>query len=341
MNLLDFIEQEREFPLKKLIGQFSLLSFVVKDMRHFNHVRYVAIDREAILESDEEMVQALLSFQTMYEMRVIVIAEGLPESSPFLHQLVQTDILNIVTAEEIKTMQEEIRECFSEQGMQRFILAADMIQSEEQPILSPSEKEEQYHFDCTNVTIAIAGCDRRVGVTTLAFNLVCWINAHGGTACYLEANSSHHLAQIIHLFQAEKNQNAYVMESCDFYMTREINKEYNFIVVDCGLLGERQLQEDFANAQIQLLCGSAMPYELPGFIKAMERCRNFPVQFVSLFVPNNLKPYLKNLIQHDVLCGEPCRDVFETRANQNLFTSILRSYIADNLPEYNGYSNLM
>ncbi|RRJ65140.1 hypothetical protein EHV15_21145 [Paenibacillus oralis] len=121
VNLLDMIEQEQNLPVKKLTGQFSLLSFVVKDMRHFSHVRSVAIDRKAILEPDDEIVQALLSFQTMYEIRLIVIAIGLPESSPLLLQLTNVSITNIVTADEIDPLRDEIRECFSEQGMQRFI----------------------------------------------------------------------------------------------------------------------------------------------------------------------------------------------------------------------------
>ncbi|MEC0180803.1 hypothetical protein P4H61_04760 [Paenibacillus peoriae] len=72
-------------------------------MRHFSHVRYIAIDRKAILESDEEMIQALLSFQTMYEIRVIIIAEGLPDSSPFLQQLIQAGITNMATSEHIES----------------------------------------------------------------------------------------------------------------------------------------------------------------------------------------------------------------------------------------------
>ncbi|MDF2923926.1 MAG: hypothetical protein K0R57_2840 [Paenibacillaceae bacterium] len=296
-------------------------------MRHFSHVRYVAIDRETILESDEKMVQALQSFQTMYEIRVIVIAEGLPESSPFLRQLVQTDILNIVAAEEIKTMQEEIRECFSEQGMQRFIPAASVELQEEKPQPVPSDEEKQYHFNCTNVTIAIAGFDRRVGVTTTAFNLVCWINAHGGTACYLEANPSHHLAHIIHLFQAEKTGNAYVMENCDFYMTKEIKREYNFIVVDCGALGDKNLQEAFVNVNIRVLCGSAMPYELPVFYRAIERCKDLSVWALGLFVPADMQLYLKNSIQHNIQFSEVSHNLFDWKANDRVCKNSLKDYI--------------
>lgn len=171
VNLLDQLETEQELPVKKLTGQFSLLSFVVKDMRHFSHVRYVTIDRKAVMESDEEMLQALLSFQTMYEIRIIVIAEGLPESSPFLQQLIRAGITNVVTSKSIETMLLEIQDCFSEQGMQRYTHSVSF-----EPVEATSETnqpdEEKYIFDCKNIRIAIAGSDRRVGVTTTAMNLV-------------------------------------------------------------------------------------------------------------------------------------------------------------------------
>src|SRR5690606_36985712 len=97
-------------------------------MRHFSHVHFIAIDRKAVLESDEEMIHALMTFRTMYSIRVIVIAEGLPESSSFLHELLQAGITNIATSEHIESILHEIKECFSEEGMQQFIPAAPSVQ---------------------------------------------------------------------------------------------------------------------------------------------------------------------------------------------------------------------
>ncbi|VUG03778.1 MULTISPECIES: hypothetical protein [Paenibacillus] len=168
VNLLDFLEMEQELPVKKLIGSFSLLSFVIKDMRHFAHVRYIALDREAITESDEELIQALQSYQTIYDIRIVVIAEGLPVGSPLFQKLIQIGILNVVTATEIEEIRNELRECFSEEGMQRFKPTAFPLKTEEKSTHIIHEENEQYHFTCSNLKIAIAGCDRCVGVTMTA-----------------------------------------------------------------------------------------------------------------------------------------------------------------------------
>jgi hypothetical protein len=326
VNLLDFIEIELEMPIKKLIGSFSLNSFVVKDMRFYNHVRYVAIERGAIKETDEEMVQALLSFQIMYEMRIIVISEGLLESSPILQELIQADIQNVVIAEKIDMIQDELRECFSDMGMQRINLAAKHISIEEPQLHASVEEIEQYRFTCTNVTIAIAGCERRVGVTTTAFNLVSWINAHRGTACYLEANSSNHLAHIIQLFKPNQTGNAYRMEGSDFYFAKELNMNYNFIVVDCGVLRENKIQDSFVNSDIRVLSSSAMPYELVRVFQTLERCKDLSVQALGLFVPENIKPYLSQVISQDILFCDASHDLFDSEANKQVFKKLLRSH---------------
>lgn len=323
-NLLDFIEDELELPIKKLIGSFSLNFFVVKDMRYYNHVRYVVIDRTSIQESDEETIQALSSYRMMYEMRIILIDEGLPTSSPFLQQLIQLNIQNVVTAEGFEEIQDEIRECFSEEGMQRH----NNVQLQNSPLeqgglFSTLEQEVKYRFNCTNLTIAIAGCDRRVGVTTTAFNLVCWINSHGGKACYVESNSNNHLAHIIQLFKPEKSGNAYTMEGSDFYFTKELNRDYNFIIVDCGVLKDKAIQTDFVDSDIRLICSSAMPYELAGFYRAMERCKALSVQALGLFVPDNIKTYLSQTISQDIIYCNNTHDLFDSKANETAFRKVL------------------
>jgi hypothetical protein len=325
VNLLDSIELEQELPVKKLIGQFSLHSFVVKDMRHFSHVRYIAIDRKAALESDKEVIHALMTFQTMYDIRIIVIAEGFLEENQFLYELIQAGITNVATSEHIETLLQEIKECFSEKGMQRFIPVTKKQITESNSILLSNK--DSYQFTCNNIRIAIAGSDRRTGVTTTAMNLVYWINEHGGNGCYLEANSSKHLAHIIHLFEPEKSGNAYKIENADLYLTSELNSDYNFIVMDCGVLGDPLVQDSFINADVKLLCSSAMPYDLPIFYRALERCKGLPVYTVGLFVPENLKSYLLQEINNDIIFGDSSHDLFDSKINHHLYIHLLKEYI--------------
>lgn len=326
VNLLDFLEQE--LPVKKLTGYFNLLSFVIKDMRHFSHVRYVALDRTALTESDDELIQALMSYQTIYDMRVVVIAEGVPSDSSLVKQLIQIGILNIVTASGMEGIRSELIECFSEDGMQRFKSASLPPMKEEMAPSVLPEKHVEYSFTCSNLKIAIAGCDRRTGVTTTAMNLVCWVNAHGGTACYVEANSNNHLAHIIHLFEPQKVGNAYILEDNELYMTKELNSDYNVIVLDCGILNENRIQDDFLLSDIRLLCGSAMPYELARYYRTIERCKDLSIQPLGLFVPNDIKAYLTQTIDKNILFANDSHELFEPHVNSELYKKLLQKHLA-------------
>ncbi|TYA15564.1 hypothetical protein FRY98_03640 [Paenibacillus faecis] len=198
----------------------------------------------------------------------------------------------------------------------------------EQFVPSLQANKEKYQFACKNIRIAIAGSDRRTGVTTTAMNLVFWIQEHGGTACYVEANTSKHLAHIIHLFDPEKSGNAYVMGNADFYLTQEFNQDYNFIVIDCGVLGDPKLQELFSHADVRLVCGSVMPYELPIFYRALERCKHLPVHAVGMFVPENLKPYLRKMTDQNIIFGDSSHDLFDSNVNNQVHQQILKEYIS-------------
>src|SRR5690606_20214415 len=113
------------------------------------HIHYLVIDRKAILEADTEMIQALSTLQAMSDMRIIIVAEGLPHSSPFLQHLIELGITNIATASPIDELLQEVRECLSEDGMQQYV-----------PFFSPDEtsdmqdssrtNEDKLEFNCTN-----------------------------------------------------------------------------------------------------------------------------------------------------------------------------------------------
>lgn len=83
---------------------------------HFSHSHLVVLDRMAI----SEMIQVLLSYQTINGMRVVIIVEELPAGSPLIQQLLQIGIFEIVTASEIEQLRDKLRECFSDDGMQRY-----------------------------------------------------------------------------------------------------------------------------------------------------------------------------------------------------------------------------
>ena len=69
-GLIDGAAHEMLMPSKKLVGKFSLKSFVTKDMRNYATAKFFLIDAACIEESGEDFTLALRSFQMMFLLRI-------------------------------------------------------------------------------------------------------------------------------------------------------------------------------------------------------------------------------------------------------------------------------
>lgn len=326
VNLLDFVENQTGLIPKKMTGKFSLLQFVIRDMRNYAHLKYFAIDRAAVTEDDDSFIEAVNSFHTMFNARVIVICEGCSEADPFLRQLVMAGVTDIITAVDIREIQAEILECLSPEGMQRYKMPKEEPKVPD-TFLKNTSTIEKFTFDCESIRIAVAGCQRRVGVTTTAVNLACWIQAHGGSACYLESNRHKHMPYILTLYSSQHEGSHYTIGNLDFYLTNELDKTYNFIITDCGEL-EEPPQADFTEADLRLLCGSAMPYEIVFMQGAMKRCKGTAVQALGMYVPLDLRELLRDSIGSDILFVDPSHELFDGIANGDLNKKLVSDYMS-------------
>ncbi|MOA50786.1 hypothetical protein D3C78_1738540 [compost metagenome] len=70
-----------------------------------------------------------------------------------------------------------------------------------------------------------------------------------------------------------------------------------------------------------------MPYELARFYRAIERCNGLLIQPLGLFVPDDIKPYLIENINSDILFGDSSHDLFNSIGNSSLFQIMLEEYI--------------
>ena len=76
---------------------------------------------------------------------------------------------------------DELTEALSEDGMQRYVVKAPVY---EQPATQREKAPEPdeiipYRWNARNIRIAVAGSQRRSGVTVTAFNLASWLAARG------------------------------------------------------------------------------------------------------------------------------------------------------------------
>ena len=242
-NLIDPAVRNMTLPAKKLVGRFSLKSFVTKDMRNYANAKFFVVDAACIEESGNDFTLALQSFQMMFSARIIVILSGYEDVNGEVQRLLSIGVVNLVTGETMEDALDELTEALSEDGMQRYVVKAPVY---EQPATQREKAPEPdeiipYRWNARNIRIAVAGSQRRSGVTVTAFNLASWLAARGAEVAYIEVNQNRHLQLLLNIYEAAPDGEHYTIDGIDCYLTNEPDKAYQFIIYLEGLWSNGQI----------------------------------------------------------------------------------------------------
>lgn len=321
-NLLDFTGwccEDSDVSIKKMVGSFVLKQFIVYDMRNFSHFSEVVLDRLAFADSDTEFVDAIEEFLTMYSARVTVICEGLTQGNPLFNALLNVGVGNIVCDTNIIAMQREITECLSDNGMTRY--------NPKERIQSKSGKE-MYRFECKNVRIVVLSSQSRMGATTVAMGLTAWLHGVGAKVCYIEANSSGHIANLARAYEMEEIEGGYQYDGVD-YCTTIPDSDRNFIVCDVGKDMQTLTEQTNGDDNLLLVCGTK-PYELSATIRLKKQFEIIHAFILCPFVDKNLQATYANALQtdyHKVLFLDYQPDLMDADSNAKQFKTMITKYI--------------
>ena len=326
-TLIDPAVRNMTLPAKKLVGRFSLKSFVTKDMRNYANAKFFVVDAACIEESGNDFTLALQSFQMMFSARIIVILSGCEDVNGEVQRLLSIGVVNLVTGETMEDALDELTEALSEDGMQRYVVKAPVY---EQPVSRHEKAPEPdeiipYRWNARNIRIAVAGSQRRSGVTVTAFNLAAWLTARGAEVAYIEVNTNRHLQLLLNVYEAVPTGEHYTIDGIDCYLTNEPDREYQFIIYDCGVI--QTPTSVFREADHRLLCGSVLPYEIPAFHKALEVCGGLEVRPVAISVPGEFREYCRELFGGEMEMAEASHDLFANRTNGRLYKRLIEPYI--------------
>ena len=131
-------------------------------------------------------------------------------------------ITNLITAETLEDAADELKEALSDEGMQRYVTPSQVSSQPEPQRKSEPEPEDKiipYRWNAKNVRIAVAGAQRRSGVTVTAFNLAAWLTARGAETAYIEVNTNRHLQLLLNVYEAAPTGEHYAIDGIDCYLT--------------------------------------------------------------------------------------------------------------------------
>jgi hypothetical protein len=329
-GLIDNIALEKELTVKKLIGKFSLRSFVTKDMRNYATAKYFLLDCTCVDEQLDDFTVALQSFQMMFSARIIVILSGCANIDGYTDRLISIGVMNIITADTSEAVSKELSECLSDKGMQKFVPRFGISNQEQElqvDLFKEVAPEEiiKYKWRARNIRIAVAGAQRRSGVTVTAFNFAAWLVARGAEVCYVEMNTNRHLNMLIHVYDVHNNGEHYTIDGIDCYLTNELDHDYNFIIYDCGEMQTPTTM--FKNSDIRLLCGSILPHEIPDFHKVLSACGGLKLNKIGLCVPKEYQDYCVSLFGEEMQIADASHDLFSDNVNGHIYHPLIQDFI--------------
>lgn len=249
VNLFDFVlkpryEDESEFEqyVKRQIGSGLDVEQLNQRIEYFNSFEYLILDRDAFANDDRYVVQmfkSIISF--MQNTKPVFVWINIPEE--LKNELISicednSKLLNLITGETLDEQKEEILECFSEEGMKRYITNWKT---------GENENFEKYSFRLDSIYgIEILSTTSDIISKSISLSLIKYLYEIGAKAYYLcPFYSDNELNAIARLMGAEKQDEYYKMDN--IYLSNntnlEISENINFIIQDLGYIKEEMLNE--------------------------------------------------------------------------------------------------
>lgn len=357
LGLFDFIQDEA-IPIKKLSGEFNLKKFVIRDMRSFSHIRFIAIDHQALNDSEEEIVEGVLGFRAMYDARIIYLAEGMNPGEKLLEELFEADVRNFITAVDPEEIRKEILECISPEGMsyekaerfKRQIVEEPKAKVKRKKIINENMGKQfpEEHIEVNNTIklgldienkkgtiVGVAGIDGKTGTTTSALNLACFLSRIGAKVSYIECNLNKQLSWLTFYDVAEDNGSINYM-GVDFHtMKAGISlTEYDFNILDLGkIFDSGRSMNAFKMSDIRIMTATSKPYEL----KPLDDIGDESLNLIFSFTSDNDRQVIRKLInphsKHQIYYSAYSPDLFNPMPNRMIWTNIMKDYLVAIPPE--------
>lgn len=266
----------------RFINEYNLKKFLETELRNLNGVDYLVIDLQAIINSstEDEIISSLELIRRMYNVRIIILAEGYKEGNVLLGKIFNLGIYNIITAKNDIILIEEIDKVFSTEGM-TFGNAMKYKINDNMLVINQTTKvvKENIKRAKQTITIGVAGTERHIGATTVAINIVKYLSELTNvTACYIEYNNHKSIHSLVENEDIQTVYNEVLRKiSCqgiDLYERPEnlaniLKFEYEFYVFDCGNFEEMTKEEisTFLTRDLKIIVSGNKAWEISKLIE--------------------------------------------------------------------------
>lgn len=340
----EIAKENRITITNRFINQYNFEKMLQTELRNINGINYLLIDLKSIVDvtSEEQIINCLKLIRKMYDVRIIIIAEGYKQGSVLLGKIFNLGIYNIVTANNNILFKEEISLCFSDVGM-TFGTAMKYQIDDSLIVINQNNKmiKETYIKVKQTVNIAVASTERHLGATTVALNLTRYLaELPNINPCYIENNNNNN----IHFITEDNNANYYeksgkiVYKGLDIFlkpknMSDILENDYSFYIYDYGSIQDLQDEElsSFLTKDLKIIVSGnklwEMPYLVDAFVKIGQDANTY---LMFNFVKDTEKEIFRNSVgdfwKEKLYFSDYTPDPFEVQ-NRYFYENILKPYL--------------
>ena len=278
----DYCKENRINLVMRFINEYNFKKFLETELRNLNGIDYLIIDLQAITNStpENEIASSIELVRRMYNVRIIILAEGYKEGNVLLGRIFNLGIYNIITAKNDVMFKDEIEKVFSEEGM-TFGNAMKYKISDSMLVINRTTKvvKENIKRAKQTITIGIAGTEKHIGATTVAINIVKYLSELTNvTACYIENNNHNSIYSLVEDESIETIYNEVLKKitytGIDLYERPEnladiLKFEYEFYVFDFGNFDEMSKEEisSFLTRDLKIIVSGNKTWEINKLIE--------------------------------------------------------------------------
>lgn len=341
---IENIMQERSIVQRaRFINAYDIGVFFRTELRNLKGVTYLILDLASFASSDErDIIQAIKLIRQKYDCRVIIIARGYKQGDLLLGKLFNLGIYNIITAQNDIEFIEQFKKTITDEGMT--FGNAMRFQVEDPTIALGKNKtivKENYIKVKQLVTVGVASCEKHQGATTLAINLVKYLNEYDNiTACYIENNNHDTIEALRNLSKTVFYENKKMMnyDGVDLYLKpeniAEIQKyDYSFYVYDFGNFDDmsEEMRNNFISRDLKLIVSGARVWEEEKIADCLFTIGNDVTSYLFInFLKNEERENFKSKLGEEwakrTLFLDLILDPFEVK-NRDLYRNILKPYL--------------
>ncbi|QUH20404.1 hypothetical protein [Alkaliphilus sp. B6464] len=317
IGILDLLQDKKNLIIKKLSGEFYLKKFIIHDMKSLDHYTYVVVDIECLKDDEDDIIEAIEAFRTIYNPKLIIIAKNI-ENALFSRIVNEAKVYNVIASTEIEKIQEDIIRCLDNE--EKF---------KEEIVKHVKRFNLRYSFTNDNTKIFAAGVRSKFSATKTAINLATFLADIGARVSYTEANESGYLGKIASYYDFKDSSYKYV----DYYYNGNIPLDCSFNIIDIGLLNEKKLKIFNSSdiADIKIICGTSKQSEYEPLVNILEAAGedlNVVLSRSSEKERNTMKKLLKNN-KNKIYFTDDSAELFNTK-DTDIFMQILSERIVEN-----------